>query len=242
MRKLFEFPDPVNEVSARLVAGFVVLLGVLTIALDVPWLLLVIAYGFVARVLTGPTLSPLGKFVTRVLTPRLHVAPKYVPGPPKRFAQGIGAVLLERSAYDQDGNCQSATLMDYLVPTACDIPRIEIAHLQTVPLDTDVNFPFMRSREFLGLHFNLQNDLHYSLHNHAGSVSKNQYNLVHVPEALYEFSIATGGGVGLLRSAFGSTMATPPMVGNHSFPSLALIAAGSLPPLHSALSIPSFSS
>jgi carbon-monoxide dehydrogenase large subunit len=56
------------------------------------------------------------------------------------IAQGIGAVLLERSAYDQDGNCQSATFMDYLLPTACDIPRIEIEHLQTVPLDADVNF------------------------------------------------------------------------------------------------------
>jgi carbon-monoxide dehydrogenase large subunit len=55
-------------------------------------------------------------------------------------AQGIGAVLLERSAYDQDGNYQSATFMDYLLPTACDIPRIEIEHLQTVPLDPDVNF------------------------------------------------------------------------------------------------------
>ena len=56
------------------------------------------------------------------------------------IAQGIGAVLLERSAYDEDGNFQSATFMDYLVPTACDIPRIEIEHLQTVPLDADVNF------------------------------------------------------------------------------------------------------
>src|SRR5271165_9922 len=55
-------------------------------------------------------------------------------------AQGIGAVLLERSAYDEDGNCQSATFMDYLVPTACEIPRIEIEHLETVPLDADVNF------------------------------------------------------------------------------------------------------
>jgi aerobic carbon-monoxide dehydrogenase large subunit len=55
-------------------------------------------------------------------------------------AQGIGAVLLERSAYDQDGNYQSATFMDYLLPTACEIPRIEIAHLETVPLDADVNF------------------------------------------------------------------------------------------------------
>ncbi len=55
-------------------------------------------------------------------------------------AQGIGAVLLERSAYDQDGNCQTATFMDYLLPTACEIPRIEVEHLQTVPLDADVNF------------------------------------------------------------------------------------------------------
>jgi aerobic carbon-monoxide dehydrogenase large subunit len=55
-------------------------------------------------------------------------------------AQGIGAVLLERTAYDEDGNCQSATFMDYLVPTTCDIPRIEIEHLETVALDADVNF------------------------------------------------------------------------------------------------------
>jgi aerobic carbon-monoxide dehydrogenase large subunit len=56
------------------------------------------------------------------------------------IAQGIGAVLLERSAYGEDGNFQSATFMDYLMPTACDIPRIEIEHLETVPLDADVNF------------------------------------------------------------------------------------------------------
>jgi aerobic carbon-monoxide dehydrogenase large subunit len=55
-------------------------------------------------------------------------------------AQGIGAVLLERSAYGEDGSFQSATFMDYLMPTSCDVPRIEIEHLQTVPLDADVNF------------------------------------------------------------------------------------------------------
>jgi len=65
----------------------------IAIALDQPWLTAVIAYGFVARVLTGPTLSPLGQLVTRVITPQLRVAAKPVPGPPKRFAQGIGAVL-----------------------------------------------------------------------------------------------------------------------------------------------------
>jgi len=93
MNDFFSFPNPVNEVSARLVAGGVVVLSVVTISLNQPWLLFVLAYGFVARVLTGPTLSPLGQFVTRVLTPRMPFSPKYVAGPPKRFAQGIGATL-----------------------------------------------------------------------------------------------------------------------------------------------------
>jgi uncharacterized protein DUF4395 len=90
---LFSFPNPVNEVSARLVAAGVVLLSLLTILSGQLWLTAVIAYGFVARALTGPTLSPLGQLVTHVITPRLAVAPRPVPGPPKRFAQGIGAVV-----------------------------------------------------------------------------------------------------------------------------------------------------
>jgi hypothetical protein len=93
MATLFSFPDPVNEVSARLVAAGVVVMSVTTIVLDQPWLTLVIAYGFVARVLTGPTLSPLGQLVTRVVTPRLGLPARPVPGPPKRFAQGIGVAF-----------------------------------------------------------------------------------------------------------------------------------------------------
>jgi hypothetical protein len=90
---LFSFPDPVNEVSARLVATGVVLMTASIILFDVRWLTLVLAYGFVARVLTGPTLSPLGQLVTRGITPRLGLTPRHVPGPPKRFAQGIGVVF-----------------------------------------------------------------------------------------------------------------------------------------------------
>ena len=90
---LFSFPNPVNEVSARLVAAGVVVMCVLAIALDLHWVTAVIAYGFVARVLTGPSLSPLGLLVTRVVTPRLHLAERPVAGPPKRFAQGIGAAF-----------------------------------------------------------------------------------------------------------------------------------------------------
>ncbi len=91
--RLFWFPDPVNEVSARLLAGGVVLLCVSTLLLGAWWLTAVIAYGFLARVLAGPTLSPLGQLVTRVITPRLGAEPRPVPGPPKRFAQAIGAVF-----------------------------------------------------------------------------------------------------------------------------------------------------
>jgi hypothetical protein len=93
MTKLFEFPNPVNEVSARLVAAGVVLMTLGVLVLGQTWMLAPLAYGFVARVLTGPTLSPLGQFVTRVLTPALPFEARLVPGPPKRFAQGIGATL-----------------------------------------------------------------------------------------------------------------------------------------------------
>ena len=92
LRALFTFPNPVNEVSARLVAAGVVVMCALTIALDWHWATVIIAYGFVARVLTGPTLSLLGQFVTRVVTPRLGIE-RPVAGPPKRFAQGMGAAF-----------------------------------------------------------------------------------------------------------------------------------------------------
>ena len=90
---LFSFPNPVNEVSARLVAGGVLVMCLLTISLNLKWATAVIAYGFIARVLTGPSLSPLGQFMTRVVTPRLPIAARPVAGPPKRFAQAIGVAF-----------------------------------------------------------------------------------------------------------------------------------------------------
>jgi aerobic carbon-monoxide dehydrogenase large subunit len=46
-------------------------------------------------------------------------------------AQGIAAALYEALAYGEDGQLQNASLMDYLVPTAWEIPPIEILHLET---------------------------------------------------------------------------------------------------------------
>ncbi|HEX3825513.1 MAG TPA: DUF4395 domain-containing protein [Mycobacteriales bacterium] len=93
--EFFSFPDPVNEVSARLVAAGVMVMAVVGLIFDghVTWLLAVLAYGFIARVLTGPTMSPLGQLVTRVVTPRVRLAARPVAGPPKRFAQAMGVAF-----------------------------------------------------------------------------------------------------------------------------------------------------
>jgi carbon-monoxide dehydrogenase large subunit len=56
------------------------------------------------------------------------------------ITQGIGAVLLEHSAYDEDGQFRAGTFMDYLMPTTTVVPRVEIHHVEVVALDPDVNF------------------------------------------------------------------------------------------------------
>lgn len=89
LREVFSFPNPVNEVAARVVAGMVVVLSVATLLTGQWWLAFLLAYGFLARVATGPTLSPMGQLATRLIAPRI-AEPKFVPGPPKRFAQTVG--------------------------------------------------------------------------------------------------------------------------------------------------------
>jgi hypothetical protein len=71
----------VNELAARTVAGGVLLLNAVTLVLSLAvgaqwlWLSVLFAYGFLARVLTGPTLSPLGRGVQDLRgadAPRVH--------------------------------------------------------------------------------------------------------------------------------------------------------------------------
>jgi Domain of unknown function (DUF4395) len=97
MSDLFAFPHPVNEKAARSVAGGVVVLTAITLFAQAWWLTVPLALGFWARVLTGPTLSPLGQLATRVIAPRLGT-PRYVSGPPKRFAQGMGTAMTTLAA------------------------------------------------------------------------------------------------------------------------------------------------
>ena len=91
--KIFGFPNPVNETSARIVATGVVIMGVVFAITQSGWVLVPLTYGFIARVLTGPFLSPLGRIATQVVTPRIHREHKMVAGPPKRFAQAIGVAF-----------------------------------------------------------------------------------------------------------------------------------------------------
>lgn len=70
----------------------VVILSIAVLVTGQWWLMFLLAYGFLARVATGPTLSPMGLLATRVIAPRI-AKEKLVPGPPKRFAQTVGLIF-----------------------------------------------------------------------------------------------------------------------------------------------------
>lgn len=93
MRRLFTFPNPVNDFAARTVATGVVVMSIFYIITGWIWILIPLCFGFWARALTGPTLSPLGQIATRVVAPRISRTPRLTPGPPKRFAQTIGVAF-----------------------------------------------------------------------------------------------------------------------------------------------------
>ena len=45
--------------------------------------------------------------------------------------QGIGGVLYEQFVYDDEGNPLTTTFLDYLLPTAAEVPEIEHGHIET---------------------------------------------------------------------------------------------------------------
>jgi carbon-monoxide dehydrogenase large subunit len=52
------------------------------------------------------------------------------------IAQGLGPALMERIVYDDDGQLLTTTLLDYVIPTAHDMPDIVMDHFETPALDT----------------------------------------------------------------------------------------------------------
>jgi hypothetical protein len=97
MNQLLSFPNPVNEKAARTVAAGVLLTAVVALAGQWLWLTVILAFGFLLRVASGPRFSPFGQLATKVIAPRLG-APKLVAGPPKRFAQTVGLVVTGSAA------------------------------------------------------------------------------------------------------------------------------------------------
>lgn len=93
VHRVFSFPDTVDERAARLVASGVVVMALGVVLARQWWLLVPLAYGFVARVGWGPRFSPLALVVTRGVLPRLGGPARPVAGPPKRFAQAMGATF-----------------------------------------------------------------------------------------------------------------------------------------------------
>jgi carbon-monoxide dehydrogenase large subunit len=47
-------------------------------------------------------------------------------------AQGIGAALFEEIVYDGEGQMMTGSLVDYVVPSACEIPTMQVAHLESM--------------------------------------------------------------------------------------------------------------
>lgn len=86
------FPRTINEKAARVIGAVVAVTLVVALATGAWWLAVPVAYGYWARVLDAAHFSPLARLANDVVAPRLG-PPKPVSGPPKRFAQGMGAAF-----------------------------------------------------------------------------------------------------------------------------------------------------
>jgi hypothetical protein len=99
LKTIFSFPKTINEYAARIVAGFIVVLSLSFLLSQHVFILYVLAYGFLARVLAGPTLSPIALLVTKIIIPKIGNPYNKCPGPPKRFAQFIGLIFTTTSIF-----------------------------------------------------------------------------------------------------------------------------------------------
>jgi 2-furoyl-CoA dehydrogenase large subunit len=105
-------PDDEDRVASSAAHGFIADLAVVEIDADTG----------AVRMLDYATVHDAG----RILNPL--IAEGQVRG---GFAHGAGAALFERHAYDEAGNLLTSTLMDYLCPTAADLPRLRLGTYET---------------------------------------------------------------------------------------------------------------
>lgn len=87
------FPSVVDDVTVRLIAAVVLVIGIVALAASQWWLYAVLAVDFSLRAALGPSASPVAQLVQRWIRPTVGAAKRPTPGPPKRFAATIGALL-----------------------------------------------------------------------------------------------------------------------------------------------------
>ena len=87
------FPAVVDEITVRLIAAVVLVIGVVALATQQWWLYAVLAVDFSLRATLGPRVSPIARLVQRWIRPAVSAPKRPTAGPPKRFAAAIGAVM-----------------------------------------------------------------------------------------------------------------------------------------------------
>lgn len=87
------YPAVVDDVTVRLIASVVLVIGLIALGTQQWWLYAFLAADFIPRAIWGPSRSFLATGVLTWVRPRVHAAPRPTAGAPKRFAAAIGAVM-----------------------------------------------------------------------------------------------------------------------------------------------------
>ena len=87
------FPAVVDDVTVRLIAAVVLVVGSVALATQQWWLYAVLAVDFTLRAALGPKASPVAQLVQRWIRPAVRTPQQPTAGTPKRFAASIGAVM-----------------------------------------------------------------------------------------------------------------------------------------------------
>ncbi|MFT5390765.1 MAG: carbon-monoxide dehydrogenase large subunit [Gammaproteobacteria bacterium] len=109
-------------------------------------------------------------------------------------AQGIGAALHEEVVYDREGQLLSASLVDYLAPTAAELPTMQVVHLDSQSPSTLGGYRGMGEGGTIGAPAAIANAVADALHplgieiNELPVTPERLYRLIHAKEPLGESS------------------------------------------------------